>query len=38
VVNSQIFVLGSELEAFEKEFAKYLGIKYAVGVNSVQMH
>jgi len=34
VVNSQIFVLGSELEAFEKEFAKYLGIKYAVGVNS----
>jgi dTDP-4-amino-4,6-dideoxygalactose transaminase len=34
VINSQIFVLGSELEAFEKEFARYLGIKYAVGVNS----
>lgn len=34
VINSQIFVLGSELEAFEKEFAKYLGIKYVVGVNS----
>ncbi len=28
------FVLGQELEKFEKEFAKHLGAKYAVGVNS----
>ncbi|MDD5590182.1 MAG: DegT/DnrJ/EryC1/StrS family aminotransferase [Candidatus Portnoybacteria bacterium] len=28
------FILGPELEAFEKEFAKFLGSKYAVGVNS----
>lgn len=34
VIKNQIFVLGPELKAFEKEFAKYLGIKYAVGVNS----
>jgi dTDP-4-amino-4,6-dideoxygalactose transaminase len=34
VLNSQSFVLGTELEAFEKEFASYIGIKYAVGVNS----
>lgn len=34
VIDSQYFVLGSELEAFEKEFAKYLGVKYVIGVNS----
>lgn len=34
VVNNQNFVLGKELEAFEKEFAKYLGVKYVIGVNS----
>jgi dTDP-4-amino-4,6-dideoxygalactose transaminase len=34
VVDSQIFILGKELEEFEKEFAKYLGAKYVVGVNS----
>jgi len=34
VINSQIFVLGPELNAFEKEFAEYLGIKYVAGVNS----
>lgn len=34
VVDSQHFILGSELEAFENEFAKYLGVKYVVGVNS----
>ncbi|MCP5005074.1 MAG: DegT/DnrJ/EryC1/StrS family aminotransferase [Planctomycetes bacterium] len=28
------FVLGQELEKFEKEFATHLGAKYAVGVNS----
>jgi dTDP-4-amino-4,6-dideoxygalactose transaminase len=34
VLDSQRFILGSELEAFEKEFAKYLGVKYVVGVGS----
>ena len=34
VIDSQRFVLGQELESFEKEFAKYLGVKYVVGVNS----
>lgn len=34
VVSSQHFILGSELEAFEEEFAAYLGVKYVVGVNS----
>ncbi len=34
VVDSQNFVLGKELESFEKEFSSYLGIKYAIGVNS----
>ena len=34
VIFSQFFVLGSELEAFEKEFANYIGSKYCVGVNS----
>ncbi len=28
------FILGPELEKFEKNFAKYLGIKYVVGVGS----
>jgi len=28
------FILGEELKTFEQEFAKYLGIKYAIGVNS----
>lgn len=34
VVKSQFFILGSELKAFERKFAKYLGARYAVGVNS----
>ncbi len=28
------FILGPEVEAFEKEFADYLGVKHAVGVGS----
>ena len=28
------FILGKELESFEANFAKFLGVKYAVGVNS----
>lgn len=28
------YILGPELEAFEREFATYLGVKYVVGLNS----
>jgi len=34
VIESGIFILGPEVEKFEKEFAKYIGVKYAVGVAS----
>ena len=34
VVDSQHFILGPEVEAFEKEVASYCGTKYAVGVAS----
>jgi dTDP-4-amino-4,6-dideoxygalactose transaminase len=34
VVNSTKFILGPNTEAFENEFAKYCGAKYAVGVGS----
>lgn len=34
VVSSQRFILGSEVESFEKEIANYCGTKYAVGVSS----
>ena len=34
VLNSGIFILGPEVEAFEKEAARYLGVKHAVGINS----
>lgn len=34
VIDSQSFVLGYQLEAFESEFSKYLGVNYVVGVNS----
>ncbi len=34
VIASQIFILGPEVEAFEKEIAEYCGIKYAVGCTS----
>ena len=34
VVDSQHFILGPEVEAFEKEVAAYCGTKYAVGVAS----
>lgn len=32
VIDSQYFILGPEVEAFEKEVAMYCGTKYAVGV------
>ncbi|WP_048091861.1 aminotransferase class I/II-fold pyridoxal phosphate-dependent enzyme [Geoglobus acetivorans] len=28
------FILGKELETFEKEFSSYIGVKHAIGVNS----
>ena len=34
VIESGNFVMGEELQAFEKEFALYCGAKYAVGVGS----
>lgn len=30
------YVLGNELESFEKEFAEYIGMQYGIGVNSGQ--
>jgi len=34
VVDSGRFILGPEVEAFEREVAAYLGVKHAVGLNS----
>jgi len=34
VINDGDFILGKELEAFEKEFASYCGSKFCAGVNS----
>ena len=34
VIESQQFILGSEVEAFEQEVAAYCGAKYAIGVSS----
>lgn len=34
VLESRWFILGKELEAFEKEFAEYIGVKHVIGVNS----
>lgn len=34
IIKNGNYVLGSEVKLFEKEFAKYIGTKYAVGVNS----
>jgi dTDP-4-amino-4,6-dideoxygalactose transaminase len=34
VLNKSSFILGEELTAFEKEFAEYCGVKYAIGVGS----
>ena len=34
VISSGTFVMGPELEAFEKRFASYIGVKHAIGVGS----
>lgn len=34
IARSQRYILGPELEAFEKEMASYLGVKYAIGLAS----
>jgi dTDP-4-amino-4,6-dideoxygalactose transaminase len=34
VLDSQTFVLGPEVEAFEEEFAAFCGVKYCVALNS----
>ncbi len=34
VLDTSQFILGKEVEAFEEEFARYLGVRHAVGVNS----
>jgi len=34
VAESQYFILGSEVDGMEKEFATFLGVKYALGVSS----
>lgn len=34
VLNSGQFILGQEVEKFEQEIAKYLGVEYAIGVAS----
>ncbi len=34
VLNSGSYILGGEVEAFEKEFAAYIGVEYAIGVAS----
>lgn len=34
VLRSGRFILGNEVEAFEREVAEYLGVKHAIGLNS----
>ena len=34
VLEASQFILGKEVEAFEEEFARYLGVQHTVGVNS----
>jgi len=34
VINNTSFILGEDLEKFEKDFAEYCGTKYCVGLNS----
>ena len=34
VLNSGSYILGKEVEAFEREFAEYCGAKYCIGVSN----
>jgi dTDP-4-amino-4,6-dideoxygalactose transaminase len=34
IIDKSEFILGSEVKAFEEEFARFCNVKYAVGVNS----
>lgn len=34
VLSSGWYILGQEVEAFEEEFAKYIGVKYCIGVGN----
>ena len=34
VLNSNSYILGKEVESFEKNFSKYLGVKYSIGVSN----
>ncbi len=34
VINSGYFILGPKVKEFEKEFAKYLGVKFCIGVGN----
>src|SRR3989304_8199914 len=34
VVDSKKYILGAKLESFEKKFAKFIGVKYAIGVGN----
>lgn len=34
VLSSGWYILGSEVESFEREFAEYLGVKYVIGVGN----
>lgn len=34
VIDSGYYILGKEVERFEKAFARYLGVKYAIGVGN----
>lgn len=36
VLSSCNFILGNQVEKFEKEFAKYLGVRYCIGVGNGQ--
>ena len=35
VLESNSYILGKEVENFEKSFSKYIGIKYSAGVSRV---
>ena len=37
VLNSNSYILGNEVKKFEKNFSKYLGVKYSLGVSNGTM-